>query len=104
MTLFYYILSFLAGTLLAAVFTGGLWVTVQKMTVSSRPYLLAVGSFFLRSAAVMIGLYLLLQAGWQFMFAGLAGFIIARIIIAGRISLYAEHKRDMKEAKINHDH
>jgi F1F0 ATPase subunit 2 len=104
MTLLYYILSFLAGALLAAVFTGGLWVTVQKMTVSSRPYLLAVGSFFLRSAAVMIGLYLLLQAGWQFMFTALAGFIIARTIIAGRLSLYNKHQQRMKEGKTNHDH
>jgi hypothetical protein len=46
MTVLYYILSFLAGAVLAAVFTGGLWITVQKMTVSNRPYLLAVGSFY----------------------------------------------------------
>lgn len=103
MTVLYYILSFLAGAVLAAVFTGGLWVTVQKMTVSNRPYLLAVGSFFLRSAAVMIGLYLLLQAGWQHMFAGLIGFIIARTIIAGRLSMYDISKQD-KEGKTNHDY
>lgn len=103
MTVLYYILSFLAGALLAAVFTGGLWVTVQKMTVSNRPYLLAVGSFFLRSAAVMVGLYLLLQAGWQYMFAGLIGFIIARTIIAGRLSMYDERKQN-KEGKTNHDY
>lgn len=103
MTLLYYILSFLAGAVLAAFFTGGLWVTVQKMTVSSRPYLLAVGSFFLRSAAVIVGLYLLLQTGWSYMFAGLIGFIIARIVIAGRLSMYDVRKQD-KEGNKNHDH
>ena len=103
MTVLYYILSFLAGALLAAVFTGGLWVTVQKMTVSNRPYLLAVGSFFLRTALVMSGLYLLLQAGWQHMLAGLVGFVIAKTIIAGRLSKYDLHKQN-KEGKTNHDY
>ncbi len=103
MTVLYYILSFLVGAVFAAVFTGGLWVTVQKMTVSNHPYLLAAGSFILRTAFVMNGLYLLLQAGWQHMFAGLIGFVIARTIIAGRLSMYDVRKQD-KEGKTNHDH
>ena len=103
MTVLYYILSFLAGGLLAVCFIGGLWVTVSKMTVSKRPYLLAVSSFVLRTALVISGLYLLLQAGWQYMFAGLIGFVVARTITTSRLSMYDEHKQN-KEGKTNHDY
>ncbi len=104
MTLLYYVLSVLAGGLLAVCFIGGLWITVHKMTVSKHPYLLAVGSFILRTAFVMNGLYLLLDSGWQYMFAGLAGFIISRTIIAGRLSLYDEQRQGKEEEKANNDH
>jgi len=102
MIVLYHILALLAGALLAVCFIYGLWITVHKMTVSKHPYLLAIGSFILRTAFVMNGLYLLLDSGWSYMFAGLIGFIIGRILITSKISLHYEHKKG-KEEEISRD-
>jgi F1F0 ATPase subunit 2 len=81
----YLLLSFLAGILLGVFFFGGLWWTVQKITGSGRPYLISVASFIVRTIVVLVGFYYLLQAGWQFLFAALFGFLIARTTLAYKL-------------------
>jgi len=82
---FYLLLSLLAGCLLGAFFFGGLWWTVQKITESSRPYLISVISYIIRIAVVLVCFYLLLQSGWQNLFAAMIGFIITRTVLAYKL-------------------
>lgn len=75
------ILSLAAGLLLGAFFLGGLWWTVRRALVSSRPYLVTAGSFLLRTAAVMAVFWLLLNLGWKHLLAGLTGFVLSRVVL-----------------------
>lgn len=83
------VLSFAAGSLLGVFFFGGLWWTVQRLPHAGSPALLALVSFILRTAAVMGVFYLILTGfsgtGWLRLLAGLAGFILARVVIVLRI-------------------
>ncbi len=85
MNWFYLALSFIAGSLLGALFFGGLWWTVQRMASGSHPYLLAAASFVVRTALIMGGFYLLLRVGWPYLLGALAGFIAARTFLAIRL-------------------
>ncbi len=83
---FYLILSILAGILLGIFFFGGLWWTVKKITAgNSKPYFLFLVSFIIRTVVVLAGFYLLLTAGWQYLLSALAGFLIARTILASKL-------------------
>ena len=79
------VLSFFVGLAMGALFFGGLWWTVQKMTASRNPQLISGISFLLRAAVVMAGFYLLVGQGMSGMIAALAGFIVARTYIAYRL-------------------
>lgn len=81
----YYILSFLAGALLGAIFFGGLWWTVQKITGSGSPYLLSVVSFVVRTAIILTGFYFLLTAGWPYLLSALLGFLAVRTVLAYKL-------------------
>ncbi len=85
MFVLYLFLAFLAGMLLGAVFFGGLWWTVQRITGSDSPYLVMAVSFFVRAAVVLVGFYLLVRADWPFLIAALVGFIAARTILAYKL-------------------
>ncbi|MDZ4132815.1 MAG: ATP synthase subunit I [Dethiobacteria bacterium] len=78
-------LSFLGGGLLGLFFFGGLWWTVQKITGSGGPYLLFVASFLVRTTVVLGGFYLLLTVGWQYLLAAMAGFLLARTVLANKL-------------------
>ncbi len=81
MNWFYLVLAFCAGLALGAFFFGGLWWTVQKMTVSQRPYLLSLVSFLIRTTVILFCFYLLLQAEWYYLLAALFGFLVGRTVI-----------------------
>jgi F1F0 ATPase subunit 2 len=51
-------LALLAGVALGLFYFGGLWLTVQRVTTSQRPELLALGSFVLRMAVTLAGFLL----------------------------------------------
>ncbi len=75
-------LAVVTGILLGAIFFGGLWWTVRHGISSSRAGLWFMGSMLLRIGIVMTGFYFLLGLpgdGWKTLFAGLLGFIIARL-------------------------
>ncbi len=82
---FYLFLSLLGGGLLGLFFFGGLWWTVQKITGSGGPYLLFVASFIVRTTLVLGGFYLLLTVGWQYLLVAMAGFLVARTILANKL-------------------
>lgn len=71
------------GMVLGAIFFCGLWWTIRRGILSSRPGIWFTGSMLLRTGIVMGGFYFLLGLpadGWQILLAGLLGFIIARVV------------------------
>lgn len=88
-----YLLSFIAGAALGAFFTIGLWWTVRRITGSGRPYMLTVISFLARTTIVLAGFYLILQLGSYHILFALAGFVIARTILAYKLRPNSEKER-----------
>jgi F1F0 ATPase subunit 2 len=69
------------GLILGGFFYGGLWWTLQKATVKSRPFFLLFASSWLRISASLAGLYVLAGGDWVKLTICLLGFLSARIII-----------------------
>jgi len=92
-----------AGFLLGFLFFGGLWWTVQNIAGSSRPALLLVTSFLVRTAALLAGFYFLLLAGWMYLLAALAGFLLARIFLTYKYRPAAAEKEQQKKTLPEHE-
>jgi len=76
------VMALAAGSVLGAVFFGGLWWTIRRGVVSDRPASWFLGSFLLRTAIVLMGFYLIAQSHqWQPLAACLVGFVIARLMV-----------------------
>lgn len=73
-------LILLAGFGLGLFFYGGLWFTVRSLGTAHHPALLVVVSFWLRTAAVIVGFYYAMDGEWQRAAVCLAGFVAARFI------------------------
>lgn len=73
--------ALLGGAVLGVFFFGGLWWTVQRVAASPRPVRWLLGSFALRTALVVPGVYFV-TAG-QPVPLGLCalGFVLARMIV-----------------------
>ena len=71
-----------AGLILGSLFYGGLWLTVRRLPTSRHPALLALVSFWSRSAMAVAGLVLLAKQGWQCGLAGLVTFLLGRFVVA----------------------
>ena len=78
------------GIIAGGVFFGGLQWTVRRLTVTTRPGLLAAGSFVIRSVVVIV-LFLLLTDG-RFLRAvtGLGGLILVRTLMVWRVRQRSE--------------
>jgi F1F0 ATPase subunit 2 len=74
--------SLMAGIALGLVFYGGLWITIQRLTITRHPIALTLGSLLLRLAVVLVGLLLVTRGRWQNAVAYLAGFVIGRIAVS----------------------
>jgi F1F0 ATPase subunit 2 len=71
--------GFLVGSLLGAIYFGGLWWTVRKIHQSQRPLSLYFGSLFARLAVVLGGLFLMLKTcDWPALVAAMVGFLVVR--------------------------
>lgn len=75
------LLAIMAGIVLGIVFFGGLWLTVKNGLESKWSMLIFAGSFLVRMAIILISFYFMVQSGWKIAGAGLAGFLIARVIV-----------------------
>lgn len=75
-------LILLTGFGLGILFYGGLWVTIRALPKSRHPAMLALGSFWGRSALVIAGFILTTARRWQNAIVCLAGFVLARIVLA----------------------
>jgi len=85
---------FLGGALLAVLYLGALWLTLQHLPTSQHPALWFLTSLILRTALILSAFYLLLgdffaalpdDARWQQGLAALAGFISVRAWVLFRV-------------------
>jgi F1F0 ATPase subunit 2 len=74
----------LAGFALGLFFYGGLWFTIRALPASRHPALLMLVSFWVRTAAVIVGFLLTMDRRWQNAAVCLAGFVLARFVSARR--------------------
>jgi len=72
--------AFGGGAALGALYFVLLWKTVERMSTSARPVLLAAASFFGRAGGIMAGFYLVSGSKWEGLIAALASFLLARAI------------------------
>lgn len=75
------VLACIAGGALGAIFFGGLWWTVRKSLLSSRPALWVFASLLLRMGLTMAGFYVVAGGDWRRLLACLAGFVMARQVV-----------------------
>ncbi len=73
------LLVLVAGLGLGAIFFGGLWWSTRKGLVSRRPMAWFLGSFAVRTAIALAGVYLVAQGRWERLAACLLGFLLARL-------------------------
>jgi F1F0 ATPase subunit 2 len=83
----------LAGLGLGIVFYGGLWMTVRALPKSRHPVILALGSYWGRTALVIAGFVLTMGRRWQNAVFCLLGFVLARILLARWVSAHNPHGR-----------
>jgi F1F0 ATPase subunit 2 len=70
-----------AGLMLGGIFFGGLWWTVRRGVVSTRPVLWFSASFLLRMSTTLAGFYLVGRGHWERLALCLLGFVVARFAV-----------------------
>jgi len=75
------LLALVAGSLLGAIYFGGLWWTVRKSLASPRAALWVFASLLMRMSIVLTGFYFVANTHWLRLVACLVGFIAARQMI-----------------------
>jgi F1F0 ATPase subunit 2 len=70
-----------AGSVLGAIFFGGLWFTVRKGVASERPALWFFCSMLLRVSVALAGFFFVSGGRWERLLACLLGFVLARLIV-----------------------
>ena len=86
-----WVLVWMAGVILGALFFGGLWWTVRKTVASKRPALWVLGSLLLRMTVALSGLYVVSDRHWERMLLCLLGFIMARPLVTWLTRTESEH-------------
>lgn len=76
------IVGLLAGFVLGVVFFGGLWLTVRALPGARHPTALMLGSFWGRTALVVVGFVVAIDHRWQNALVCLLGFLTARFWLA----------------------
>jgi F1F0 ATPase subunit 2 len=72
--------GFMTGSALGGVFYGGLWWTVRRVSGKAIGRWL-MGSFLLRTLAVLIGFFAVARGPWQGLAACVTGFVVARVVV-----------------------
>jgi F1F0 ATPase subunit 2 len=83
-------LAGVVGLLLGSAFFGGLWWTVRTVVSCGHPPVWLTGSLVLRTGIVLAGFYVVGRGDWARLVACLAGFIVARLVIASMIGLTSQ--------------
>ena len=74
-------IAVLAGLILGLFYFGGLWLTVRRITCSTRPALLMFGSLVVRLLVTLCGFYLVMDGRWERLLACLSGFLVTRFVL-----------------------
>jgi F1F0 ATPase subunit 2 len=74
-----------AGIVLGVFYFWGLWLTVRLLPKCRWPVPVLMGSFVLRTAAVLGGFFLVMNGRWERVLACLGGFFLARLAIFSRL-------------------
>ncbi len=78
--------AFGAGLALGAFYFTALWYTVRHLSSVRSPARLMIGSFIIRSSAILAGFYLVMDTThWERLAAAMLGFIIVRKILTYRL-------------------
>ncbi len=75
------IIAFAEGFLIGTFFFGSLWWTTRRALGSSRPVIILLGGFLIRTVVVLVGLWLAAQGRWTNLVAFLLAFIAARMVV-----------------------
>jgi F1F0 ATPase subunit 2 len=81
------ILFFAIGAALGALYFGGLWLTVRRVTDARRPKTMLLLSFLGRAAIVLAGFYAVTQVfrgQWEALAVAMLGFMGARSLLIRR--------------------
>lgn len=78
----------LLGMILGIIFFGGLWLTIRKMSTTTRPALLFMASVIVRSAVVLVAIWYFASHDAMSMALCLLGFIGIRLLATRNISRY----------------
>jgi F1F0 ATPase subunit 2 len=74
-------LTFLIGSMLGAIFFGGLWWTIQRGLDPKRSTAWFIGSALVRTCIVLAGFFFVARGSWMRILACLIGFSIARLVV-----------------------
>ena len=73
-----------AGVGLGVFYFAGLWLTVRALPESKSPAALMISSFIGRTAAVLAGMYLLMDGSWERPALAVLGFVAGRKLVISR--------------------
>jgi F1F0 ATPase subunit 2 len=73
--------SFFGGALLGVFYFHSLWNTVKKVTDEGKQGMFLITGYFIRTAIVLAGFYMIMSGRWERIVAALAGFILMREIM-----------------------
>ena len=73
--------AWVAGTMLGAIYFGGLWWTVQKGVSSQRAGIWFFCSLLLRMSVAVAGFYVVSGGHWERLLLCLTGFVMARLVV-----------------------
>lgn len=78
--------SFFGGALLGLFYFNNLWNTTRKAVDEGRQGVFLLTSYFIRTAVVLAGFFIIMSGSWERVVAALAGFILMREIVKRIIS------------------
>ena len=94
-----FVLAWIGGAGLGAIFFGGLWWTVQRGVSSTQPALWFVGSLLFRMTVAMCGFYFVSNGHWDRLLSCLLGFFMANLTVTWLTRVPAGNKtRPVAEA------
>lgn len=76
--------AFCAGLLAGSFYFGGLWWTVRQLPEASHPGTMMLGSFAIRMAGLLLGLYLVSSGDWARIGLYLLGVFAMRYVLVRR--------------------
>ena len=71
--------SLIGGICLGVFYFGSLWLTVRRLITSRQPFQVALLSFCVRLAVLIVGCYILMDDSWERLLFTMAGFLMVRI-------------------------